>query len=79
MLADLDRFAAVGRTIGRAVELIDERLMEAARDRDLAVYAYVVNGEDEMERLLRLGVAALITDAPDRARAFVDRFVAAPS
>jgi glycerophosphoryl diester phosphodiesterase len=53
--------------------------MEAARDRDLAVYAYVVNEEDEMERLLRLGVAALITDAPDRARAFVDRFVAAPS
>ena len=79
VLADLDRFAAVGRTIGRAAELIDLRLMEAARERDLAVYAYVVNEEAEMERLLRLGIAALITDAPDRARTFVDRFVAAAS
>lgn len=79
VLADLDRFAAVGGTIGRALELIDERLMEEASARGLAVYAYVVNDEEEMERLVRLGVAGLISDAPDRARAFVDRRVAAAS
>lgn len=71
VLADLDRAATIGRAIGRATELVDAELMDAARARGLAVYAYVVNDEAEMERLVGLGVEGLISDVPDRALAFV--------
>jgi glycerophosphoryl diester phosphodiesterase len=78
VLGDLDRFAEIGAGVGRALELIDAELVDAARTRGLDVYAYVVNDEAEMERLTALGVAGLITDVPDRARAFVDGLATAP-
>jgi glycerophosphoryl diester phosphodiesterase len=78
VLDDLDRFAEIGMGIGRAAELVDAQLVDAARSRDLAVYVYVVNEEAEMERLVDLGVTGLITDVPDRARAFVDGLTTAP-
>jgi glycerophosphoryl diester phosphodiesterase len=77
VLADLDRFAEIGVAIGRASELIDETLVEAAHARGLAVHAYVVNDEDEMERMIALGASALITDVPDRCRRVVDGLLTA--
>jgi glycerophosphoryl diester phosphodiesterase len=77
VVADLDRAASRGGRIGRAAELVDAALMDGARARGLGVYAYVVNDEAEMERLAGLGVEGLVTDVPDRARAFLDRRVPA--
>lgn len=66
LLGDLDRIAGKAVAIGRAHELIDAELMAAAQARNLEVHAYTVNEREEAERLVALGVAALITDAPDR-------------
>lgn len=76
--ADLDRVGARGVAIGRAWDLVDAQLVEAARERGLAVHAYTVNDEGAMERMTALGVAALITDVPERARLFVDGLVSSP-
>lgn len=59
--------------IGPRWSSVDARLVDAAHARGLEVRAWTVNDEDEMARLSRLGVDALITDVPDRARALVDR------
>ena len=78
VLGDLDRVARRGAVaIGRAHELVDETLIAAVRSRGLEVHTYTVNERDEIERVLALGVSALITDAPDRAREVVDGYVSA--
>lgn len=41
-------------------------VVEAARARGLAVWAYTVNDAAEAERVAALGVAGIVTDAPDR-------------
>ena len=38
----------------------------------LAVYPYTVDAEDDMRRLLDLGVDGLFTNYPDRLRALID-------
>jgi glycerophosphoryl diester phosphodiesterase len=48
---------------------IDAALVEAARARGLAVVAWTVNAPADIERLLALGLDALITDYPARALA----------
>lgn len=73
VLADLDRVAGRAIAIGRAHELVDDALVAAARERGLAVHVYTVNEDEEIERAIGLGAAALITDRPDRARTVVDR------
>ncbi len=45
--------------------LIDEKLMEGARQRGLAVRAWTVNRPDDMRRLLDLGVDGICSDVPD--------------
>ena len=72
VLDDVDRVAGKAVAIGRAHELIDAALVGAAHARGIDVHAYTVNEPDEAERILELGVSALITDAPDRLRAVVD-------
>jgi glycerophosphoryl diester phosphodiesterase len=46
--------------------------MEAAHAEGLAVYPYTVDAEDDMRRLLDLGVDGLFTNYPDRLRALID-------
>ncbi len=48
------------------VRMIDERTIRWCRRRGYAVVAWTVNETEEMRRLIRLGVAAIITDEPDR-------------
>jgi glycerophosphoryl diester phosphodiesterase len=55
---------AVG--IGPAATTVDEQLIGLARSLELTVQPYTVNDEDEMRRLLALGVDGIFTDAPDR-------------
>ena len=52
--------------------LVDERLMELAATAGLAVFPWTVDDPDRMTRLVALGVAGIITNVPDVARALVD-------
>jgi glycerophosphoryl diester phosphodiesterase len=51
---------------------VDERLMELAAAAGLAVFPWTVDDPDRMRRLLALGVAGIITNVPDVARAALD-------
>ena len=47
--------------LGR-VQLVDARLVEAAHAARLAVHVWTVNDQDEMRRVLDLGVDGVMTD-----------------
>lgn len=51
--------------------LVDRRLVEEAHDAGLSVLAFTVDAEEEMARLLGLGVDGLFTNLPDRMRRLV--------
>ncbi len=51
---------------------VDEQLMELAADAGLAVFPWTVDDPDRIRRLIALGVAGIITNVPDVARALVD-------
>lgn len=51
--------------------LVDRRLVEEAHEAGLLVFAFTVDAESEMERLLALGVDGLFTNFPDRMRRLV--------
>ena len=51
---------------------VDEHLMALAADAGLAVFPWTVDDPDRMRRLVALGVAGIITNVPDVARALVD-------
>ena len=52
---------------------VDEALMARAGDAGLLVYPWTVDDPDRMRALIDLGVAGIITNVPDVARAIVDR------
>jgi glycerophosphoryl diester phosphodiesterase len=51
-------------TLGRIV-VVDTRLLAAAHAADLPVHVWTINDDDEMERLLDLGVDGIMTDRLD--------------
>lgn len=55
------------------VGLVDERFVERARSRGLPVHVWTINEEEDMERLLDLGVDGIMTDSPDRLLAILRR------
>ena len=46
--------------------LVDERFVSLARERNLPVQVWTVNEEEDMERLIDLGVDGIVTDHPVR-------------
>jgi glycerophosphoryl diester phosphodiesterase len=54
------------------VGLAKPDLIDAAHAEDLAVYPYTVDAEDDVRRLLDLGVDGFFTNYPDRLRALID-------
>lgn len=74
----LDGVSRVAGAIGPCWSSVDPALVGAAHARGLAVRAWTVNAEAEMERLVALGVDGIITDVPDRAREVVERCARLP-
>lgn len=52
----------------RNINVVDDRFVDLAHSRGLAVHVWTVNDEEDMRDLLDLGVDALITDEPTLAR-----------
>ena len=52
--------------------LADAAFIEAAHAAGLAVYSYTVDEEDQMRRLIDLGIDGLFTNRPDRMRSVLD-------
>lgn len=69
--ADLRRVASFASAVGPEAGSVDHLLVEAAHALGLRVQPYTANDPAVIERLLSLGVDALITDVPDRARAAI--------
>lgn len=69
ILRDLDRVSRFADAIGPEVASVDAGLVAETHRRGLRVQPYTVNDPAEIERLVGLGVDALITDVPDVARA----------
>jgi glycerophosphoryl diester phosphodiesterase len=57
----------------RGTPIVTPELLAAAHARGLEVHVWTINDEPEMDRLLDLGVDALMTDLPGRAAAVLRR------
>ncbi len=70
----LERARAVGaEAINPWLGLATRELIDAAHAEGLAVYVFTVNREEDMRRLLVLGVDGMFTDYPDRLRKLLPR------
>jgi glycerophosphoryl diester phosphodiesterase len=52
--------------LGPKFTLVDEELIKACNERSIKVVPWTVNEVSDMERLIDLGVAGIITDYPNR-------------
>jgi glycerophosphoryl diester phosphodiesterase len=69
----LERARAVAaEAINPSILLAKRALIDAAHAEGFAVYVFTVDAEDDMRRLLDLGVDGMFTNFPDRLRALVD-------
>ena len=66
VLSDLGAVAGFASGIGPHAGVVDAAVVLAAHARGLAIRPFTVNAAEEADRLLGLGVDALITDVPDR-------------
>ncbi len=73
----LRQIARYAGAIGVWHASVDTALVLRAHAAGILIRAWTVNSPQEIARLLALGVDAIITDAPDIARAAVDRAAAA--
>lgn len=48
------------------LQVVTKRFVDAAHARNLKVHVWVINGADEMQKLLQLGVDGIMTDYPQR-------------
>jgi len=55
------------------IPVIDRRFIDAAHRHGLQVHAWTINDENEMTRLIDLGIDGLMTDRPALLRAVLDR------
>jgi len=55
------------------LHVLTRRFVDAAHNRNLEVHAWTINEEDDMQRMISLGVDGIITDYPDRLLSLLDR------
>lgn len=55
--------------------LKSRKLMEQAREKNLSVHVWTVNDPEQMERLIEMGVDAIITNKPDLCRMVLEKRV----
>lgn len=55
------------------LHVLTRRFIDAAHNRNLEVHAWTINEEDDMQRMISLGVDGIITDYPDRLLILLDR------
>ena len=55
------------------LHVLAPRFVDAAHNRNLEVHAWTINDEDDMQRMVDLGVDGIITDYPDRLLALLGR------
>ena len=55
------------------LHVLAPRFIDAAHSRNLEVHAWTINDEDDMQRMIALGVDGIITDYPDRLLALLGR------
>ena len=55
------------------LHVLAPRFVDAAHNRNLEVHAWTINNEDDMQRMIALGVDGIITDYPDRLLALLGR------
>ena len=53
--------------------LADEKMVNDLWERDIELAVWTVNDKDEIERIVKLGVDAVISDYPDRVRKVIDQ------
>lgn len=69
----VERALALGaEAVNPSVFVATPELVEAAHREGLAVYVYTVDAEQDMRRLLDLGVDGLFTNFPERMRSLLD-------
>jgi glycerophosphoryl diester phosphodiesterase len=69
VLDALTRLSELGASlVALEAPLVDERSVREAHSRGLSLAAWTVNKQNEMHRLISLGVDLLITDRPDLAK-----------
>ena len=55
------------------LHVLAPRFINAAHNRSLEVHAWTINEENDMQRMIALGVDGIITDYPDRLLALLGR------
>jgi glycerophosphoryl diester phosphodiesterase len=55
------------------LRVLTSRFVDAAQGRNLEVHAWTINDEDDLRRMLELGVDGIITDYPDRLMGLLGR------
>ncbi|MEK6238227.1 MAG: glycerophosphodiester phosphodiesterase, partial [Planctomycetales bacterium] len=70
MLRDAGRASVSG--LGFSTRHASRELVTLARENGLSVYVWTANEQAEIEAMVSLGIDALITDYPDRARAVIE-------
>ncbi|MFZ5352394.1 MAG: glycerophosphodiester phosphodiesterase [Bacillota bacterium] len=50
---------------GINIDLLTKALLKDARDRNMAVYYWTINDEEQMRKLIKLGVDGIMTDRPE--------------
>ena len=53
--------------------MLTRRIDDAPHNRNLEVHGWTINEEDDMQRMISLGVDGIITDYPDRLLTLLDR------
>ena len=65
---DYDIFKANIDLISIYYKLVDEKVVQKAKENNKEIHVWTVNDENEMRRLIKLGVDNIITNYPDKLR-----------